>query len=315
MVSELRAWLTDERQWRAKPSNWKSLIRDIERSLNDSGPEVQAALLGSGLNLLAELAAARARVDALKNGPDASLLRRLQIVCNQLDSRLRLPAVLVAAFQDLVRAAAADEAQAAELAARELLDIAVAAGHSRTWFAGGILSTLIDDTAPIVGAPAERLNAVRAHLAEPARRGNVVIWMDYTLAKIGWPPEVKLGDHVALYDDDWLRSCLEHGTQNELPPEAKAQDPGLRMLLDLPPERSVPPEAVDDAKERLTGDTDQEAPLAFIRVELGDVPVAAARRMLSRRQKRPSASHRCTAWHRRFGSRGTVGSRTLMGRS
>ena len=77
------------------------------------------------------------------------------------------------------------------------------------------------------------------------------MWMDYRLAKVGWPPVVELGDHVALYDDDWLRSCVEQRVFDKLPPEVATDAHPLRMLLNPPedPDRDVASGAKESAGE------------------------------------------------------------------
>ena len=173
------------------------------------------------------------------------------------------------------------------IAAHDFLEIGLIAGHPRTWFGRHVRDLLQDDARAIAAirgdelpegpgkagtSPAERVELVRRYLMEPARQGDVVMWMDYRLAKVGWPPVVELGDHVALYDDDWLRSCVEQRVFDKLPPEVATDAHPLRMLLNPPedPDRDV----ASGAKE-LAG----EAPNAYLRVSLGNVEIGTAREL------------------------------------
>lgn len=292
VLSELNVWLADERQWHAAyAANWKSLINDVEQSLEGCGSEIQDVLLSPDQNARTELTAVRRRITGSKTAPDASLRRRLQRVCELLTSRLQSSEVLLAALNELRVAAARADPEAAEGAARELIELAVSAGRSREWFPGRVRS-LLDDNALEIAAvrgdempadpqakagtsPAERLDIVRRYLTEPPRRGEVVVWMDYRLAKVGWPPEVKLGDHVALYDDSWLRSCLEHDTLDQLPPEVRNNPHNLRMLVGVFPEQNGSPGGHSESVEVV--EALDEPPVAYIRVDLGEVLVAKAR--------------------------------------
>ncbi len=292
IASELQAWLHDPHQWgSAFSNNWKSLIQDVERSLQACGDELRGTLVVGDPNVIEELVSCRQRLSGTGSAADASLRRRLQRVATRLHDKLPTGETARAAFKDLLAAAKRSDQAGAEAAARLLGDLTVASGRSERYFRSTVASILNDEAASIAMARgeafpddprkragtsiAERLELAERHLLEPARKGSVVVWLRYDLARVGWPPIVPIGEHVAIYDDDWLRSMLSEDlthSQNpnvaHLPSEVRSNPHPVKMLLGIYGE--------DETAEPPRAEAADPAPVAHIRIDLGRITVAHA---------------------------------------
>lgn len=234
-LEELQAWLTDDHQAStAFAAHWTSLLQDVLGAADRCGPALNKVLLADQPQALDELLACQRILKNARRPPDAALRRRVELMANHLVKTLGEGFALVAAFHDLRDATDIDQA---EVAARLLVALTEAAGHDRRWFPSQLRSVLADDGHAVATARGaalpddvhagagsslvERLELVEDALRRPPERGDVVVWLRFANADLGWPPLLRLGTSVCLFEEKWVRSVL-------------ANDPN--QLLDIAPE-------------------------------------------------------------------------------
>ena len=229
----------------------------------------------------AEFKSCRASFESQKPPNDLALRRRLSRLLEQL-GRAVVPETLVAAWDDLL--SALPETDNAQRAARHLLTIASWIGHPPDILRQRIERELLGHDSLRIDdkvvhrdtedrrSAAERVNAVRSELAQPAARGRAIVWLRFQLAKVDWEPGgfpvIRIGDAVTIYQGDWLRACVLHRQPDRgLPPEVIDPDRWeLRLFLGLPA-YGTEPEVESDPPEH---------PRAYIRIDVAEQMLARA---------------------------------------
>lgn len=272
-LHELHAWLTDDHQAaNAFAVHWVSLLGDVLGAAADCGPLLRGALLADEPHSLDELLACKRVLKNARRPPDASLRRRIERATNHLSRAYGDGPALVAAFRDLQNAKNLDQA---ETAARLLVALTEVAGHDRQWFPSRLRNVLADDGYAVAAergtalpddaqtragaTPSERVELVEDILRRPAEKGDVVVWLRFLNADLGWPPLLHIGKSVCLFEGRWLRSVLAQRPSQieDTAPEAVDDDSfNLRLFV------RVDSEANDESAER-----DEERPsYVYIRV-------------------------------------------------
>jgi hypothetical protein len=284
LVEELREWLDDDRQWAAgRPEQWASLLQDILRSRSAAGEHLRRHLAGAS-PAWDELTALKGQVGSSARGvPEPSLRHRLTRATEAIGDRLLEADVLEAAYDDLLDATG--HLKAREMATR-LVRLLEAQGLPKADVVKDVSRVLEDNLWFVKSARGERhetgdlrsfagLEATeRIALARSRLRGrlqieDVVIWFEYTLAPLP-AGHLAVGDAVELFTADWLAETIEQGRYEDLPLELRfplESNSNLRTLLGLDP---------DDEKEHDVAKDPWESPLAFVRIELGEVEIDQA---------------------------------------
>lgn len=223
-LEELAAWIEDDREAGSVfAAHWATLLEDVLWTAKECGPRLTAALLDADEDLFHEIGGCRAILKNTKGAPDRALRRRTAKAATRLQAKVVHGSVLYAAFEDIINAPTSDAATAA---ARLFVALANEAGHDRQWFPSRLRSILSDEAFAIAAerdepvsadphasagtTPEERLALVGKLIREPPRRSEAIVWLRFAHAKLGWPPTLALGQHVTLFDDEWLRSVLHH---------------------------------------------------------------------------------------------------------
>jgi len=283
-VDELRLWLSDDRQWgsQTRGRHWQSLIDDVVASLHALGDAAKRHLAVDAA--IRELGECKVPFNADKAPTDAALRRRLSRAVDSITERATVVEALTAAWEDLERSALAGRED--EPAGRHFLSLAAWLGHDTDSFVMR-LTPHLTGTGEIRAAGAwhppdptktqtldERFEAIRTFLAELPWRTRTIIWLRYRLAKVDWPdsgtPTIEIGEHVRIFDGNWLRGCMAHprGDHN-LPPETV--DRGMWMLRSFCGLRDS-----DDGEVHVVVEDPPESPTAFIRFVLEDEIVGHA---------------------------------------
>lgn len=284
LVEELKEWLDDDRQWAAgRAEQWASLLHDVLRSRSAAGQHLRRHLAGVGW-AWDEVTALKGQVGGNgRSAPEPSLRRRLIRAIEAIGDRLLEVEALEAAYDDLLDSP--DHMKAREMA-RRLVRLLEAQGLPSTdvikevvrilednlWFVKTARGERHDrgDLGTSAGlTTSERIALARSRLRDRAPIEDVVIWLEYTLAPMP-AGHMALGDAVQLFTTDWLATALAEERREDLPQElrpAQERTSNLRMLLDL--------EAKDEDGEDEPEDPWQ-SPVAFVRVELGNVKIDQA---------------------------------------
>jgi hypothetical protein len=108
---------------------------------------------------------------------------------------------------------------------------------------------------------AQRLDLARDKLMTPEPATASVVWLEYLQATVRWPPMLRLGEHVTLFNADYLRQAIhEQRSGDEIPKEL--EDPlatGLPIWM-----------GAFDKEEAATAQHGD--PRVFIRIQLGELP-------------------------------------------
>lgn len=290
VLSELEAWLEDERQWTSGYSRqWTSLLDDLRTSHAGLGKHLREHLLAGGLAAgWQELSSVRGALKQKprEGGPDPVLRRRLLRLVAPLREAMLETDSLIAAWQDLCESRTRPEAQTR---ARNLATLLEEAGHDAEGTLKELEQVLADSAAPIAslrGEPVtfeswteradasdeERLELCRQLLSKPSVVGEAVIWLRYLLAPLEQGAMIEVSDGVTIYAQRTLREAWIADDQERLPRELRngERPHNLATMARLP----------DDDEEEGTGewkDPDEgRPPHALIRIDLGPVPFAEA---------------------------------------
>jgi hypothetical protein len=201
LVSELKSWLEDDRQWRhARAAGWRSLIQDTRASLE---PYVAEGLSPTAdhAELLDELDQCDREVAQDDPHREELLRRRLISVCNQLEAALLCADARAAAWEDVV--ACATEPARAVAATRRLFDLATWAGMDTEI----LVRTLNDCLAeggqrPILG-PHHRLERAGEVVVREPRRATITVWLRILFAHLR-AGKIAVGPRITLFQADWL---------------------------------------------------------------------------------------------------------------
>lgn len=222
-LDELRAWVDDDREaGNLLAIHWASLLDDVLWTLKQCGQRLTDHLLADDHGIVHELSACRILMKNTKGSPDRAMRRRTAIATERIQSRLLSRDALQASLEDVIDAATPD---AADRLASLLVAIAAGVGHEPQWFPSRLGSVLADNAFEIAAArgddlPAsgprdvagasldERVALAKQLTQEVPARADVVIWLRFRHAELGWPPTLELGEHVTLFDDEWLRAVI-----------------------------------------------------------------------------------------------------------
>jgi hypothetical protein len=291
VLSELEAWLEDERQWASGYSHqWTSLLDDLGASHAGLGKHLQAHMRAG--NLAAgwqELSALRGMLKGKRRGggPDPVVRRRLMQLAVPLRAALLEVDALLAAWQDLCESSTTPEAQAR---ARNLATLLGEAGHDPEETPKELEQVLADSAARVAalrGEPVtfgswteraeasekERLELCRQLLSKPSVVGDVVIWLRYLLAPLEPGTIIKVSEGVSIYAQRTLREAWIADDQERLPPELRngERPHNLATMARLPDE-----EEEEEGTELWKDPDEGRPPHALIRIDLGRVPFAEA---------------------------------------
>ena len=290
VLSELEAWLEDERQWTSGYSHqWTSLLDDLRKSHAGLGKHLREHLWAGGLAAgWHELSSVRGALKRKRRGggPDSVLRRRLARFAAPLREALLDADALIAAWQDLCASRTRPEARTR---ARNLATLLGEAGHDVEETLKKLEQVLADSAAHIAGlrgeevsfqswneradaSEEERLELCRQLLSKPSVFGEVVIWLRYLLAPLEQGTMIEISEGVSIYAQRTLREAWIANDQQRLPPELREgnRPPNLSTMARIPDEEE---EASDDEWR----DPDEERPPhALIRIDLGRVPFAEA---------------------------------------
>jgi hypothetical protein len=201
LISELRSWLEDDRQWRhARASGWRSLIQDTRASLE---PYSAAALLPTAdhSELLDELDQCDREIAQDDPHREELLRRRLASICDQLESALLTGDARAAVWEDIV-GSASDPAQA-QAATRRLLDLAAWAGLDTEVLLRTLQADLAEgDQRPILG-PHHRLKRAGEEVTREPRRATITVWLRILFAHLR-TDKIAVGPHVTVFQADLL---------------------------------------------------------------------------------------------------------------
>jgi hypothetical protein len=245
-VDELLAWVGDDReQGSLYAGHWASLIGDVLWASEQCGPAL-SAVMAADAAVLAELQELRGILRSNRGVPDRALRRRIGHGANALTERLEKGETRLAAFRDIV--STSDPDVATEYA-RLFVALCGWAGRDEHWFPSRLRSLLADDSYAVAAerkdslpkqppgtagtSPDERIAMAEAMVCRQPQRGEVIVWLRFSHAKLGWPPLLELGPHVRLFDDHWLRSVLsgEASQIEEHAPEAADEYSDVRSLV------------------------------------------------------------------------------------
>ncbi len=202
--------------------------------------------------------------------------RRLQRAATGIGAELLEDATLLAGWEDLLACTGPDSATSA---ARLLLRMGEIHGHAAESLTKRLRAVLADEQLEIslirgedptvsrLGNKAgtsvsERLQLAESVLTDLPRRANVVVWLFFALAPKLWPPILKVGDRVTLYDVAWL-----HATEG-------SPNPGYPVPEELANlERGISTLVLDRGK---ANDNPNTVPYVAARIGLEDVRVSDA---------------------------------------
>lgn len=246
-LEELSAWVNDDREaGNVFAAHWATLLDDVLWTAMQCGPRLTAALLDADDDLFDEMKACRAILKNTRGAPDRAMRRRIEKAATRLQVKIVRGPVLCAAFEDVRIAQAPD---AATTAARLFVAFCGEAGHDPLWFPSRLRSILADDGFAIAAergeslpadpdaaagaTPEERIALVEKLINEPPVRGEAIVWLRFAHAKLGWPPTLALGDRVTLFDDNWIRSVLQHDPAqlSAYAPDADSDDENFDVKL------------------------------------------------------------------------------------
>jgi hypothetical protein len=261
---ELRAWIDDERQsTRATSRNWLSLLGDVVTAIDACGTHLAEALAAAELDLPAEIRDVRSAIKERGKPPDQALRRRLRHVVDEVSRLSATAEARLGALEDAVVAAESGFASALP-AAHRLVALAGGTGREEHWFSRDVetaLSGSRDDNRTTVS---ERLENARVVVRRTARlRTSVVIWLRIEYADVRWPPTLRLGPSVTLFQDGWLGSVLAAG--------------GTQLRDHAPEAVADPAQLAGIAPEFNGAGGGEEHPAAVIRVEFHNEFVGRAR--------------------------------------
>ncbi len=201
LISELRSWLEDDRQWRhARAAGWRSLIQDTRASL---GPYPAAALSPAADRgeLLEELEQCDREIAQDDPHREELLRRRLTSVCDQLESALLTADARAAAWEDIIESVS-DPAEA-RAATRRLLDLAAWAGLDTEILLRALQAGLAEgDQRPILG-PHHRLKRAGEEVTREPRRAEITVWLRILFAHLR-TDKIAVGPRVTLFQADSL---------------------------------------------------------------------------------------------------------------
>ena len=258
VAEELFSWHEDEGRWDPRAArDWRSLLDDVDASWARLGPKLSRAVdVADHLAALRNVRAAQALVtdDHRATVGGAALALR---------SAFEAPGAMRAAIDDLFEAAAAsthpdslDDETEWRLAL--LASVGEHCGHEWGVIADR-LRRVLEHTSSV--QLEQSLEPVHRALSTPADRGHSVVWFAVDHAS-HWGPSSNPA--VQLFPGDWLLAVLREwdGPRDDVPAEL-ASDP--RRMVDAWPR-------FDDG-----ADPDEQLPVVFARVDLGDGPTVGAR--------------------------------------
>jgi hypothetical protein len=276
VVEEFDAWLADDRQWRyGQFQHWKSLINDLLGCLafvaSLSSPPFQDELS----NLIEDLKRLRGELGASGEIPDEALRRQLQRVSKIVGAGVDVELLRVGV--ERVMEWAGTKPQRAEDSMCVLRDLAELCGHDSDRLFDEVDGILTDNAwqiaafrgekppatpQDVAGASAEeRLALAVKAIGQVPPPADGVVWLEYLQATLGWPPILKLGESVSLYNHDFLRSMVHQAPNDTRLPDDLRQvggdDPDLLWFDAHDPVQAV------RADHRVNGD-----PRVFLRVDL-----------------------------------------------
>jgi hypothetical protein len=269
LVRELESWLADERQWRhAYTPSWKSLVRDVRRSVIAYPPSVLASA-GGGDGLRDELDLC-AREIAEKELPREELLRRrLGSICTRLREGLTSPGARAAAWDDVI--SRSGSAQEAKSASKRLFSLTAWAGLDTRALLEAIEFSLQGQGQLPLAPASHRLRRAGERVVEAPRTATIAVWLRLLFAPLR-AGTLSVGPLVTLYQADWLASRFDQPDAGA--PQDIVQDDGiLRQFC-----------RVDEvlASTQPTVAKHVETPTALARIEVTDATtqdaVARARR-------------------------------------
>lgn len=282
-LEELTAWIEDDGEAGSVfATHWASLLADLQWAVDQCGQRATAALLADEPGLLDELQACRSILKTVKGPPDLALRRRIAHAAQSLTRKMNDGELLGAAFEDVIESASAKEPLAY---AKLFTALCAEVGHDPRWFPSRVTSILADDAYAIsaergkperrqVGeragsTPDERVSLIRRLLAEPPSRGEVVVWMRFANADLGWPPILDIGDSVKLFADQWLRAAIRNDLDQLEPhaPEAMSEEAEHDIKLFVGDE---------------PGEEERDVSSVFIRILVSDSTAAQALRTARR---------------------------------
>ena len=257
VTRELLAWAEDAGRWDPRAHrDLCSLIDDVQRSWSRLGPR---------LGTVANLEAALDDLGELREiTRDAGARQRTAVrVADALEAALSAPEAIRAALEDMFEAARSsrqpgslDEESRWRLVL--LAGVTEARGHDWAVIADRLRHSLGHSRSRTLN---ESLEASCRALEVPPAHGHSIVWIAIDHAHAWGQPPTGV---VQLFDGDWLLGVLR-------------QWDGRRE--GVPPELAAYPQRLPDACSRVDTDAhpNEQIPIAFARVDLGDGPVAGAR--------------------------------------
>ena len=257
-AEELLSWSQDDGRWDSRANrDWRSLLDDVQASWSRLGPALASAVqVDEHLATLRGVRAASA-IDADSHRSSVT------DAAHALSGAFEAPAALRAAIDDLFAAATGNTHpdsldDETEWRLTLLASVSEYRGHDWAVVAGRLRRALEHATDASVESS---VNAVHRALSTPADRGRSIVWfaVDHAWA---WGPSPNPA--VQLINGDWLLAVLREwdGPREGVPAELAA-DP--RRMVDAWPR-------FDE-----TSDADEQLPVAFARVDLGEGPTVGAR--------------------------------------
>jgi hypothetical protein len=274
-LEELLAWLDDHNQWlRGAPRHWRTLLDDVVDRARLLCSLAEGSAQDTLQTLVAELIRLRGQFGGADSHADQSHRRELRRAATALESAIHQSQLLRSAWGRVARWSVVDPDRADEGIAA-LRDLVAVRGHDAHRLLTLVEHILADSewaVATARGVPqreqqlagataAQRLDLARDKLmtAEPATAS--VVWLEYLQATVRWPPMLRLGEHVTLFNADYLRQAIyEQRLGDEIPKEL--EDPlatGLPIWM-----------GAFDQEEAATAQHGD--PRVFIRIQLGELP-------------------------------------------
>ncbi|MDA0161339.1 hypothetical protein OM076_13760 [Solirubrobacter ginsenosidimutans] len=260
VADEFAEWVDDDSRWAALgrgDRDWRSLLGDVVASWSLLGAHLERVIAA------APHVAALERVLAAQRVKEGLHRRAISDAAAHLAGGLVQPGTLLAAFEDLLEAAEQHVRPGSPApAVRWHLALLASAGerHGHDWSV--VADRLRNAVEWFPDTPFEsRLDTARTALQADARQGRSVVWLCVDHASASEPSS---DPRVELFDGDWLLAVLGVWT-------------GQRA--GVPPELAADPEVLARAWPRLHPEqpVQEQIPVVFARVDLGDGPTAGAR--------------------------------------
>jgi hypothetical protein len=281
-LDELDAWLADDKQWlHGAPQQWKTLVEDvIDRarllaSLADGTVQTQLRGLADQLRRL------QSQFGGAAGDSDAAHRRELSRTATALRKQATNAELLLSAWGRIGQWSVKHPGKAEDGVAA-LHDLLGLHGYDATAHLQGVDRLLSDvgwaianargdprpeDPKTPAGASArERLELATQGLIGSQVTTATIVWLEYLQATLRWPPILRIGDRVTLFNADFLRALIHQRPEDERVP-AELRDPntsGLPIWL-----------GAYDKHKALSGEPQRGDPRVLIRIELDPQPAPA----------------------------------------